>query len=222
MRVGSGVANVVFAVAIVGWGGVLFAEQAPAPPEDQPSFEELTRTAERLYRQQQLEAAVQAAEQALRIAERQFTADDLRMAEALGNLGALYRLQGRDDAGQPLLDRALAIRVKHGVTGIPLGMQSEAFFDLAATGKSEASKQARAHRQQPAPQMSRTSRSVISMATTGVTRLIDGSCTASSVHVPTQAADMIPGPTLTATGALPQPTNTSSFRRPRNERADQG
>ena len=119
----------------MGWLCMLCSVAVAAEPV---SWKGLTDQAFELYKARRYEEAVAITKQALTIAEQTFGADGLPVAESLGNLAALYRLQGKEAEAKPLKDRAVAIRKQHGLDGIPLGLESEAFFDQVARIRSEA------------------------------------------------------------------------------------
>ena len=102
---------------------------ATARAEERASWQQLTDQAMALYRQQRYAEAADVTRQALTLAEQAFGADSLPVAESLGNLAALYRVQGNTQAAAPLKERAKIIRQQHGLHGVPLGLESEAFFD---------------------------------------------------------------------------------------------
>ena len=77
-----------------------------------------------LFRNKDYAESIRVTEKALQKAEAEFGADSLQVAESAGNLSALYRLESKR-----LKDRAVAIRKKHGLQGVPLGIETEAFFD---------------------------------------------------------------------------------------------
>ena len=121
---------VLFVLGLCGLSYAFVSVTAPFVAADQSSWQDLTKQTDRLYQEHRLGEAVTVAEQTLRVAQQQFGSNSLELATSLGNLGALYRLQGRERKGVELLNQARAIRDRHGEIGIPLGVQSEAFFDL--------------------------------------------------------------------------------------------
>ena len=72
-------------------------------------WEKLNQKTELLYQQGNYSAAVDAALQALQIAEQTFDPDHADLATSLNSLGMLYSAQGRYAQAEPLLSRALGI-----------------------------------------------------------------------------------------------------------------
>ncbi len=93
------------------------------------SLQKLEDQAFELFRNKQYDQAITVTQEALRIAEQQFGPDSLEAAKFLGNLGWLYRRKNKETEAKIHLDKARTIREQHGVTGVPLGIQTEAFFD---------------------------------------------------------------------------------------------
>ncbi len=93
-----------------------------------PSLKELEDQAFDFYQDKQYDQAIAVTQKALQIVEQQFGSDSLEAAKFLGNLGWLYRLENNEAEAKVNLDQARAIRAQHGATGVPLGIQTEAFF----------------------------------------------------------------------------------------------
>ncbi len=121
---------VLFLVGMTALATSVFAED--------PSLKELEDQAFGLYKNKQYDQATVVTQKALKIAEQQFGRTSLEAAKFLGNLGWLYRLQDKEAEAKINLDKALAIRKQHGTTGVPLGIQTEAFFDEVDKRKGEA------------------------------------------------------------------------------------
>ena len=94
------------------------------------SIDDYKNQALKFYQKKDYQNAVEVTKKALKLAQQQFGEDSLQAAEFLGNLGGLYLLQNKTKEGQELLKKARSIRDKNQVTGISLGVQSEAFFDM--------------------------------------------------------------------------------------------
>ena len=103
--------------------------------EEGNSLNDLKKQAGQYYAAENYSKAVDVTRQALTMAQKQFGPESLEAAELLGNLGSLYLLQNKTAQGQQLLEEAKRIRDKHGFTGIPLGIQSEVFFNFVAKHK---------------------------------------------------------------------------------------
>jgi len=78
------------------------------------------------------ELAAAATKRALEITQERYGEQSRQVAKFAGNLGALYKLLGREKEGKQLLSRARRIR---GSSGVPLGLQTEAFFTLVRLRK---------------------------------------------------------------------------------------
>ena len=102
-----------------------------------PSWETLKEQAFSLYQARKYAEAIQVTRRALDLARKTYGEEDLKVAESIGNLAALYRLKGEESKAAALFKKARAIRNKRGVTGVPLGIQTEAFFDEVAKRKGE-------------------------------------------------------------------------------------
>jgi len=94
------------------------------------SWKELNEQALRLYQKSKYMEATEVTKKALEIAKQQFGYQSLEAAESLGNLGALYEIQGNSGEAKPLYKQAREIRAKYGRKGIPLGIQTEVFFRM--------------------------------------------------------------------------------------------
>ncbi len=142
--------NSLFLLTILFASGVVFADESQ-------SWRKLTDEAFAFYQKGKYKEAVAVTQKALEIAKQQFGPESLQFAESTGNLAALYDIQGKTAEAKNLYDKARAIRKKHGLDGIPLGLQSEAFFDKAAKGKANAIERAKKKGEPVMPQMEDTS-----------------------------------------------------------------
>ena len=131
------VAGIAFVFAGSTWPRAAFAEESPKSVLNARRFEELTERTKQLYKEQRLDEAVTVAQEALVFAEQHFPSDDPKLAAALFNLGGFYqyRVAGKEQEGKALIERARAIRAKHGLSLNPLGLHTEAFFDAVALKK---------------------------------------------------------------------------------------
>lgn len=93
------------------------------------SWKELNGQALRLYQKGKYMEATEVTKRALGIARQQFGSESLEAAESIGNLGALYEIQGKAEEAKPLYKQAGEIRAKYG-KGTPLGLQTEVMFDM--------------------------------------------------------------------------------------------
>ena len=111
--------------------GVSAAEQPATYDGEGASWEELTVQAFSLYFMEAKYAeATEVTEEALRVAEQVFGPESLQVVESLENLGALYRLQGKEREGAVLLERGLTIRKQLGMEGMLQGMQNDKLSEL--------------------------------------------------------------------------------------------
>ncbi len=102
------------------------------------SLKELKDQAFALFQQKKYQEAIDITNKALEIAEMNYGFDSAQAAEFKGNLGALYRLQGEEDKGLGLIENARILRNRLGVTGIPLGIETEAALDRMLENKTRA------------------------------------------------------------------------------------
>lgn len=116
-----------------------FSNQS-APIIKLASWKKFTEEAFRLYKNGEYEKAIQRTRDALEMAKKEFGSESLQVAESIGNLAALYEISGQTTESGALYEQARAIRTKHGQKGIPLGIQSEVFFDRVEKLKSKAIK----------------------------------------------------------------------------------
>lgn len=105
-----------------------FSNQS-APIIKLASWKKFTEEAFRLYKNGEYEKAIQRTRDALEMAKKEFGPESLQVAESIGNLAALYEISGQTTESGALYEQARAIRTKHVQKGIPLGIQSEVFFD---------------------------------------------------------------------------------------------
>ncbi len=81
----------------------------------------------KLYREGKYDEAIPLAKQVVELREKAFGGDDLAVANALNNLGNLYRRKGQNKEAGPVFERALAIAEKQNVAdkdfAADLGMQ---------------------------------------------------------------------------------------------------
>ena len=96
------------------------------------TWRELTNQAFKLYVDKKYAEAIAVTKKTLEIAKKEFGPESLEVAESLGNLAALYELRHHWIKARWLSERAKAIRRKQGFIGVPLGIESEAFFDKVA------------------------------------------------------------------------------------------
>jgi tetratricopeptide (TPR) repeat protein len=99
------------------------------------TWRSFTEQAFRLYKEKEYKEATAVTEKALKIAKKEFGEGSLEVAESLGNLAALYDIQGEAKEAEPFFEQARTIREKHGERGIPLGIQTEVFFKKVAQGR---------------------------------------------------------------------------------------
>lgn len=98
---------------------------------DRLTLNQLEERAEQTFSVGLYELSAEATARALAIAEQQSGENSQQAAKFAGNLGALYNLLGREKEAEQLLNRARRIR---GSSGVPLGLQTEAFFERARKG----------------------------------------------------------------------------------------
>jgi esterase/lipase superfamily enzyme len=84
----------------------------PSPSANADDLNALNQQFEQLYRAGKYAEAIELAQRALTVAERQFGPDDVQVGRALNNLAELYRAQGRNGEAEPLIKRAFTIDEK--------------------------------------------------------------------------------------------------------------
>ena len=92
-------------------------------------LDELKKNAFILYKEGKYRESIKKTKKALSQAEHTYGNESIEAAEFIGNLSALYRIIGKTKKGEELKLRAKEIRDMHGVSGVPLGIQTEAFFE---------------------------------------------------------------------------------------------
>ena len=117
------------------------------------SWRKLTDKAFALYQKGSYEQSVTITKKALEIAQKQFGPESLQVAESTGNLAALCDIQGETIEAKNLFDKARDIRKKHGMVGIPLSLQSEAFFDKVEKSKANTVERAKDKDEPELPQV---------------------------------------------------------------------
>jgi hypothetical protein len=127
-----------------------FSSFSQGIPDGKNSWKHLDDVAYKQYKNGQIEAAIKTTEQAAQIAQIEYGKESSEVATSLGNLGALHRAHGNPSKGDPLIRKAKAIRDRKGILGVPIGIQTEVFFDEAAKTKSKNVQSA----DQPEPQRS--------------------------------------------------------------------
>ena len=96
-----------------------------------------------MYRKGDYQTATQLTERAVAIAQGHYGPRSLETAEFIGNLSALHRLTGDEAKADELRKNATEIRREHGQTGVPIGIQTEAFFESVMRARRERFDQAR-------------------------------------------------------------------------------
>ena len=112
---------IAFSMVITAWA---------QPPEI--SWKQLSDSAFKEYRKGNYSGSIHYTQQALAAARKEFGEGSLQEAESMGNLSALYRVESKI-----LKEKSSAIRRKNGLDGVPLGIQSEIFFDEVQAARSQ-------------------------------------------------------------------------------------
>lgn len=121
--------------------------------DESVSWQKLTDDAFALYKEGNYKESITVTKKALDIAKQQFGPESLQAAESTGNLSALYYTQGNDVEAKKLSENAQFIRKKHGMTGVPLGLQTEAFFDRVERARQENAERTKKKGEPIEPQM---------------------------------------------------------------------
>jgi tetratricopeptide (TPR) repeat protein len=120
---------------------LIVVELVSAAAAGELSWANLKEEAWTLYKSGKYAQAIRVTKKAAEVAQQEFGKDDLRLAESLGNLGALFRRERKEQLAKLYLDQAKAIREKHRQDGLPPGIQTEEFFDRVAKLKGKAATQ---------------------------------------------------------------------------------